>query len=357
MNENRGISKKIHLRANLIKALPSLLPSVEIIKTDFAQRIGPAPYDIDVEVRTPIGQKQRLLMEIKCLATPGNIREGIRQLKNYTSNLTKAHPILASSFISPKIREICREEGLGYIDLAGNCYLQFGDFYFEKIVDKNPFPARGRPRSLFTPVSSRIVRAFLEEPQRNWKVLEMARTTKVSLGQAAKTIQRLIEEGYVVKTQRYLRLTQPGQLLDAWREQYRTDKNILVPYYSFIQDPGELMTRVAFIAKSKGWRYAMTSFAAASMVAPFVRGAGTVQWYVDDESTIDQWVTALDLRPVESGANAILLIPYDMGIFYRPQVVNDILLASNLQIYLDLYSNPARGKEQADFLRKEKLDF
>lgn len=37
------------------------------------------------------------------------------------------------------MREVLKEEGVGYLNLAGNFYLNWDDFYVEKIVDKNPF--------------------------------------------------------------------------------------------------------------------------------------------------------------------------------------------------------------------------
>jgi hypothetical protein len=101
----------------------------------------------------------------------------------------------------------------------------------------------------------------------------------------------------------------------------------------------------------------VTSSAAASLVAPFVQGVGTVQWYRAEEISVEDWVKALDLRPVDVGPNVILLKPYDRGVFYRTQTIDDIALVGNIQLYLDLYNDPARGREQAEFLRKEKLGF
>ena len=225
-------------------------------------------------------------------------------------------------------------------------------------MDKNPFPSRGRPPSLFTPISSRILRALLVEPDRQWKVSELAQTTQVSIGQTSNVTRRLIEEEYLSKIQKgRLWLIQPGKLLNAWQEQYSLSKNIQEIYYSFERNPEQIIARVASIGLERNWRYAITSFAAASLIAPFVRGVGMVTLYVDDAVSIEQWVSALDLRPAESGANIMILIPYDKGVFYQFQTVNGIILVSNVQLYLDLYNDPARGREQAEFLRKEKLGF
>jgi hypothetical protein len=265
--------------------------------------------------------------------------------------------VLASAFLSRRVRDICREEGVGCIDLAGNCLLQFDDCYVEKVVDKNPFPNRGRPPSLFTPASSRVLRVLLEAPRRTWRVAALARESIVSLGQASNVTRRLLDDEYLARTPRGLRIAQPGRLLDDWREQYTMTRTARRAYYSFDREPQRLIARVAEVGRARQWRYALTSFAAASLAAPFVHGIGTIQWYVEDEEALGRWVEALDLRPVESGPNVELLLPYDPGVIAVTQVVERVTLVGNVQLYLDLSGSPIRGREQADFLRKERLGF
>jgi len=347
-----------NLEAEIAKALPNLLPSLKLTQILKEQRIGSAIIDIIAEVLTPLGKRRKLYIEVKSIAAPSRIREALRQLKAAIKDQGNGYPVFALIFIGPRTREIFKEEGVGYIDLAGNCFLQFEDIYIEKIVDKNPFPSRGRPPSFFTPISSRIVRALLVEPDRQWKVSELAQAIQVSLGQTSNVTRRLLGEEYVARSQKgRLRLIQPGKLLDAWQEQYSLSKNTQMIYYSFERNTEQLTARVASTALERQWRYAITSFAAASLIAPFVRGIGMVTWYVDDTASIEQWVKALDLRPAESGANIMILVPYDKGVFYQTQTVNGIVLVSSVQLYLDLFNDPARGREQAEFLRKEKLGF
>lgn len=198
---------------------------------------------------------------------------------------------------------------------------------------------------------------MLEEPRRTWTLRELAEAAQVSLGQTSKVCRRLTEEEYAGKTEKGIQLTQPSKLLDAWREQYTLEKSTRKAYYSFERVPEQLMAKVAATGKEKGWRYAITSFAAASLIAPFVRGVGVTTWYVSDAAAVELWVKALDLRLVESGPNVRIFIPYDPGVFYRTQSINSVTLVGNIQLYLDLYADPARGREQAEFLREQKLGF
>lgn len=344
------------LRAALLDKLPELLPSLTVTRFRAAARAR-ASDDLFVEVRTPSGRTHTLRVEVRASSAPSRIPHALRQLAAERPRTAGAYPVLASSFLSPRARELCREEGVGYLDLAGNCLLQFDDFHLQKIVDRNPFPPRGRPASLFSPISSRILRVLLEEPARAWRITEVSEAAQVSLGQASKVCRRLVDEAYAARLERRFRLSQPAHLLDAWRQAYPVDQNTQAAYYSFERDPEALVRRVAELAAARRWRYAVTSFAAAALVAPFVHGIGTVQWYLGEDATAAQWVEALDLRPVESGPNVVLLGPYDAGVFHRTQTVNGVTLVGNVQLYLDLSSEPARGREQAEFLRRQKLGF
>jgi hypothetical protein len=351
---DRGTPKE--LERALLEKLPALLPSMRILNTSHPK--GPQQVDLILNVSTPLGHKRELYVEVKgAIPLPSRVRESLRQMKAAIPKRSQGYPVLASRFLSPRVREICREEGVGYLDLAGNCFLQFEDFHLEKVVDKNPFPQPGRPASLFTPVSSRILRAFLEEPERVWKLKELAQTVHVSMGQTSNVLRRLREEEYLKKEAEGFHLTQPAKLLGAWQEEYSFEKNAAFPYYSFERNPEKIMTRLSEIGPKKRLSYAVTSFAAAGLVAPFVRGVGVVHWYIEDQGVLGEWLKALELRPAEAGPNAVILLPYDKGVFYRVQSIKGTTLVGNVQLYLDLHSDPARGREQAEFLRKKKLRF
>jgi hypothetical protein len=63
----------------------------------------------------------------------------------------------------------------------------------------------------------------------------------------------------------------------------------------------------------------------------------------------------LQLDPVETGANVILLTPYDDGVFYGTRHHKDINLASPVQTYLDLRSTGSRGQEAAEVLFQKEI--
>ena len=350
------------LKIELTRQLPSLVPTLKVSTAHTAsEALRRRGADVALEVRTAAGRRRHLYLAVQEQPVPSRVRERLRQLRAGLDTRRADYPLLGAPFVSPRVRQICREEGMGYIDLAGNCFLAFDELYVERSVERNPFPRRGRPASVFAPVSSRIARALLEEPGRAWKLVELVQATGVSLGLASTVTRRLIGEGYLAQASHRLRLVQPAQLLEAWQAESKEHSLLAQPqrmaYYSFEQDPARLMARLAEVAQAQQLRYAVTSFAGAWLVAPFVHGVAAVQWYVAREEDVPRWVEALDLRPVEAGPNAVLLIPRDAGVLYRAHAVNEVTVVGNIQLYLDLVHDPARGREQAEFLRKEALRF
>jgi hypothetical protein len=94
--------------------------------------------------------------------------------------------------------------------------------------------------------------------------------------------------------------------------------------------------------------------AGASLIAPHVR-FNDVHVYIEDD--LQAWVGALDLHTVEFGGNVHLLRPYDEGVFSRMRNLEGIATVGNIQLYLDLYHYPARGRKQAEFLPDKKIAF
>ncbi len=70
---------------------------------------------------------------------------------------------------------------------------------------------------------------------------------------------------------------------------------------------------------------------------------------------LEDMVLLLNLKEVESGANVMLLEPYDEGLFYGTQVIDDIKIASSVQIYLDLRGYKGRGEEAAEVLLRDVI--
>jgi len=172
----------------------------------------------------------------------------------------------------------------------------------------------------------------------------------------AEGLFRLYTLGYIERKRGQARLVDPARLLDEWSKEYDYRYNHIFNFFSFAKSPEEIIGKIETIASHVSGRYALTMHAGASLIAPFVR-FNNVHLYVESDLVMNQFVNALDLRPTESGGNVIFLLPYDEGVFIAPEHCGKSVVVSRIQLYLDLMSYPARGKEQAEFLRQHALSF
>ena len=60
---------------------------------------------------------------------PRPVREAIAKLQQYQQTDANAHGLVIAPFLTPMSARICRQNGVGYLDLSGNCHLNF-DFIF-----------------------------------------------------------------------------------------------------------------------------------------------------------------------------------------------------------------------------------
>lgn len=349
---------KAEVKAQLVHRLATLLPQLKIEELEADKLFQGTAFDFVATVSVR-GVRKILLGEVKSSGQPRYLRQAILELQESSVAGDGTYFVIVAPYLSQQGLKICQRHQVGCVDLVGNCYLEFDGVYIERIVEENPEPARRAIKSLFTPVASRIVRAVLEEPDRTWKLTELAEATGASLGQTYNVSEKLAAEGYAHKSAREgLTLINPGRLLEAWSQAYDVAAvNQVFSFYSPEQEANRLMARVKETAERLEARYAFTLHAGLSLLQsatpemPF----GDVHFYA--ESNAATWADALDLQPVEFGGNVHLLRPYDEGVFYRSRTIQGLVVVGDIQLYLDLYSDPARGRERAQRLREKEICF
>jgi hypothetical protein len=243
--------------------------------------------------------------------------------------------------------------------MCGNCLLAFDGVYVSVEGRPNLFRTGRGLKSLFTPKASRCVRAVLAEPNREWRVGDLAAEAQVSMGQAfnVKTIllnAEMIAEAGAGPGRRFW-LVKPEELLLAWAADYSYTKNASTGYYSF-DDTRTIERRLAEYCRSNNTTYALTLTSGAALVAPMLR-YDTAFAYVAGSQ--DELRTALGLKPVDTGPNLVLMQPYDEGVFYGARDVGTAdfsgKVVSDEQLFIDLRSYKARGEEAADFILEQRL--
>jgi hypothetical protein len=330
---------------------------------EFLNRVGGSVQDIqkepvrpgpDLLIKAEIrGTPLTLMAEAKSQGEPRYARQAADQLREYAARFPGAYPIMVSGFISPQTAEILKSRDIGYFDMAGNVLIDFGPLFINVSGKPNRNPVQKTLRSLFADKSSRILRVLLTTPEKPWTVQDLSAEAGVSIGLTSRVKQRLIDFELIPETKGGIKLSKPGELLDQWSKAYSYEKNEITKYYSSSQ-PAEIEKRVANFASSRGTPYQLTMFSGAARVAPFVRYNFAAFYFSGSIRELEQ---QLDISPTTTGANVWVFRPFDEGVYYGMQKRDDISIASNVQLYLDLINFRGRGEEQATAIRERVLKY
>jgi hypothetical protein len=296
-----------------------------------------------------------LVLEVGSLGQPRQIREAVTRLTDIRRELPGAYPVAAAVYISPQGAAILRKSDFGYIDLSGNCYLAFDNVLIEKEGKRNTRPSTRPLKSLFAPRATRVARALLAEPQRAWRLDELARACSVSLGHAHNVVKHLADLAWVERDDHQrIRLSKAADLLETWCDSYRYHTNDIATYFSPERITRRLMAEIVHLVQREGRRYAFTMHSGGSLVATKVRIPAIHCYLEGDPAPI---AAALGLRPAEREGTVHFLSPYDPGVFYGLLEKGGLKIVSLPQLYADLLHYEHRGREQAEHLRREAMGY
>jgi len=291
-------------------------------------------------------KKKRILLEFRSTGEPRAIAEFAGRLGIKPRD--DIYPVMVAPFISDRGRELCERSNVGCIDLSGNAFLKFDSVYINNRGNNNRYKVERKQRNLLSKKSSWVIRAMLGNPNKEWTMQDLSKLSSVSIAQVYKVWESLEADGFIEKRRGSTRLSDASGLLDLLANSYRFSEQAIVGYYSPLKSYDQIFSR---LRQLNGCEYALTMGAAAQLILPTVRSTD-VNMYVRDCDAVQN---ALDLEPVEFGGNIYLIEPKDEGVLKNAQLIEGIRVVSNLQLYLDLYNYPQRGREQADAIREKML--
>ncbi|MCK4672867.1 hypothetical protein KAT67_02670 [candidate division WOR-3 bacterium] len=342
-----------NLEKDIRAMMDKLLKAVPFIRLETTQEERISDYrraDLIFNIRGETGLTQ-LIVEVKSQGEPRIIRAAIQQLREYSRQYPNAYGVVGAPFITKDTAEICKENGIGYVDTASNCFLNFNGVYIERTNYPNPIIEKRTLRSIFSNKASRIIRVMLCNPRKIWRIQEMAREANVSIGLAYKVKERLLDLEYAQKDRGGIIILRPQRLLDEWRSIYTFRKNKMYDFFG-IKTVKEIERDIADYCLKRKVNYAFTLFSGAAFVAPYTKYTRGFVYITNDPTEI---MKSLDLKTVDSGANLTILEPYDEGVFYASQIIQNINIVSDVQLYLDLAGYKGRGEDAAQFLFEQKL--
>lgn len=348
--------KSIESRAG--EALWELLERVPAIMVLAVDHQVAADEGVDIVVHLETGGRHRTLAcEVKANGQPRHVRAALHQLRNYvTRQAQNAIPVLVAPYLSPDAQSLCRQEGIGFLDLEGNAHLSFDGIFIERQVANKPNSERRELKSLFTPKSAQVLRVLLRDPSRTWRVIELAQAAAVSVGHVSNVRSSLLDREWAEISEDGLCLSKPDALLDEWAAAYRPLVGKRIAFYTTLHGGAlEDAARQVLHAGGDDEGQAMfASYSAAQWLAPYAR-TGTHYFYADANG-LERLHAALGLSAVAKGQNVVVTVPKTDGLFRDAvEPASGVVCTSPVQTYLDLIVSGERGVEAADHLRKEKL--
>ena len=357
------IMKTVDIRAVIaVRDLLDNVPGVEIESVDYERHIGPA-YHVDAWIGLSYpGGSYALVVDVKPNGAPRHVRSGVHQLESCVARLRRSGealggrrliPMLVGPYLSPESRAICTDHDVAYLDLVGNARLAFGTVYIERSVADKPRSEARALRSIFTPKAAAILRVLLRDPDRAWRVADLAAQANASYGHVSNVRKALLEREWLDVRDDGAVLVQPAALLKTWRENYRRPAGQSITGYTHLhgRQLGERL-RGKLNPRPERPRAIYSLHSAAQWLAPFSR-SGTLTFYAD-ELGAEMLKEGLNLTPATRGANVVLHLPTDESLFDDASEPGpNVFCTSPIVTYLDLWKGNDREREAAEHLEGE----
>ena len=212
-------------------------------------------------------------------------------------------------------------------------------------------------KSIFSDKATVIIRAMLTQPKRKWTVRDFEKEFNVGRSRAAQVLAELRKKGFVggiaSGRQAYSQLTDKEGLVKEWLQIYKFELNENYLYYS----EENILKKMKTFFQNKKWddKYALTLHTGANLLTNYVN-TPVLYCYLDNNHFKDMSLEirqSLDLKELKAGGNVCFIKPYyKNSVFLHKQNIKGFPVVSNLQLYLDLYHFPQRGRDHADYLLK-----
>ena len=247
---------------------------------------------------------------------------------------------------------------MSWLDLSGNASIRAPRLNVRLLGQPNRFVRRGRPKNLFAPRGSRIVRHLLLHPDAHFSQQDLYRATGVDKGYVSRHVRGLARAGLVTREPgsgsregQRIRVKDPDLLLDVWAEAYHFEDHRIWRGSMASRSGEETLARIretltradyAFTGLAAAWLY--SSYAAFRLVTAYVK-----------HSSLVALMETAGVREQSAGANVWIVVPNDDGVFHGSNFVDGTRCVSTVQTFLDLKAHPERAAEAAQELRGTAL--
>jgi len=216
-------------------------------------------------------------------------------------------------------------------------------------------------RSPFSDLASLVTRSLLAEPGRDWTLTRLSARAGVSTALASRIVEHLSSASLVraERTGRTLeiRLDDPWPLFLRWTGSYRWTENVALHVAAPVGEPRRFLARLDALLRGRraGRRWALTLHAGASLLGTHATWE-TVHAYVAcrTEAELAEFARRIGWEPSPQGRLVMLAPKYRRSVWWglTGRERGDPPAVHTIQLMLDLWHYPVRGREQAEHLAR-----
>ena len=347
MMRNTTISDNTTL-TRALDELRSSLPQKWCVEVIDQLRYVPGP-DAVVRIVGPDGQASILLIEVKSRLDAKDVEPLVSRFEMRLWQNSEATPVVVARYLGERTRENLRAREAGYIDLTGNMYLRLNApaVAIERVgADKDPEPTQRPARSLKGAKAGRLVRTPVDyTPPLGTR--EIAKMAQIDPGYVSRLLALLERDDLIGREPRGpVTRIDWANLLRAWTKDYSLDSSNLATSYLQPRGLPALLDALRLQESGEGLTYAISGSLAAARRAPIAPARlGVI--YVE---RLDEAAQKLGLLPAETGANVLLVEPFDSVVFERTVPDGGLRYVAPSQAAADLLTSSGRGPEEAEAL-------
>jgi hypothetical protein len=318
--------------------------------------------DLDAVIVLSWKERQfRFGVETKLISTPKRVAAAIDQARRVCEGQNLNPMILVPYLSQPQLELLMSQEASG-LDMCGNgLVIVPGQLLWYRTGFPNQYPHNAGIKNVYRRESSIVARTFLLRPSFRslGGVLEevISRGGEVTLATVSKVCSQL-DNDLVIERKREpgsrnqnLRLLQPDMLLDRLDAHYTPPEVTKVFTGKWALSEEDLRQELRAWAQETKERVVLTGSSSVNAYAVMAREP-LQSFYCSDIESVTKWLGD-PLREASRFANVQLRETRDNFVYFDQR---EDLIASPIQVYLDLMTGDKRDQETAEQVRRSIMD-
>ncbi len=248
-----------------------------------------------------------------------------------------------------------RDSGQSFVALSGAVRIQAPGLLVDRAgLRRARLSKPGSSRSAFSDRASLVPRAmFSARPGKTWTLSELAQEAGVSNSVTSYAVQDLRDRGLAEVRrsgrEKRVRLESRRSLVEEWVREYHWRDNGSLAVAAPVGSPERFLRRLPKSFGGKRW--AVTLHAAGALIARHAP-VEELHIYLEAKTEADLFLAAQKAgwKSEEKGALHLVSPHYGSSVWEGVREIDGVPVVSTLQLVLDLWNHPIRGREQAERL-------